>query len=152
MSDTILLVEDSPDDVVFVRRAFAKAGLPTALRVVGDGQEALDYLAGANQFAARLNHPLPRLVLLDLKLPLVSGFEVLRWIRARPEFVSIAVVVLTSSDHPSDIRESYASGANSYLSKPSNPEDLTELIRDVVNYWLRQNVAAPTASLRGVSA
>lgn len=151
MLDTILLVEDSPDDVVFVRRAFAKAGLPTALRVVSDGQQALDYLAGANQFSVRLEHPLPRLVLLDLKLPLVSGFDVLRWIRARPEMMSIAVVVMTSSDHPSDIRESYALGANSYLSKPSNPEDLTELIRDVTNYWLKQNVAAPTAPLRGVT-
>ncbi len=145
MSDTILLVEDSSDDVEFFRRAFKKAALPQALRVAEDGQQALDYLAGTKQFSVRVEHPLPRLVLLDLKLPLVSGLDVLRWIRARPELVGIAVVMLTSSDHPSDIRDSYALGANSYLSKPSNPEQLTELIRAVANYWLNQNVPAPTS-------
>ncbi len=152
MSDTILLVEDSADDVMFVSRAFAKAGLSTALRVVPDGRQAIDYLGGTNLFSARLDHPLPRLVLLDLKLPHVSGFEVLRWIRARPEFVGLIVVMLTSSDHPSDIRESYALGANSFLSKPSNPQDLTELIRDAANYWLRKNVSATAPVARGVAA
>lgn len=152
MSDTILLVEDSPDDVMFVSRAFARAGLPTALRVVSDGRQAIDYLAGRKQFSARLEHPLPRLILLDLKLPHVSGFEVLRWIRARPEFIGVVVVMLTSSDHPSDIRDSYALGANSFLSKPSNPEDLTELIRDAANYWLRKNVSATIPVARGAAA
>lgn len=152
MPDTILLVEDSADDVVFVSRAFAKSGLTTALQIVSDGRQAIDYLAGTAQFSARLEHPLPRLVLLDLKLPQVSGFEVLRWIRAQPELIGIIVVMLTSSDHPSDIRESYALGANSFLSKPSNPEDLTELIRDAANYWLRKNVAATAPLARGTPA
>ena len=147
MSDTILLVEDSPDDVVFITRAFAKTGLLTALRVVSDGQEAMDYIGGTGRFSVRLDHPLPRLLLLDLKLPHASGFEVLRWIRARREFIGIVVVMLTASDHPADIRESYSLGANSYLSKPSNPEHLTELVRDVANYWLRTNVPAPKALL-----
>lgn len=145
MSGTLLLVEDSPDDVVFVRRALAKAGVRTELRAVDDGQEAIDYLTGTNEYAVRREHPLPQLILLDLKLPLVSGFEVLRWIRAQPELVGVVVVVLTSSDHPSDIRESYALGANLYLSKPANPSDLTALMRDVANRWFPQDVAARTA-------
>lgn len=151
MSDTILLVEDSADDVMFVSRAFAKSGMTTALQVVPDGRQAIDYLAGTHRFSTRLEYPLPRLVLLDLKLPHVSGFEVLRWIRARPELIGIIVVMLTSSDHPSDIRDSYALGANSFLSKPSNPEDLTELIRDAANYWLRKNVAATATLVRGTA-
>ena len=140
MSDTILLVEDSPDDVLFLTRAFRKAGVEHALHVAEDGQQALDYLAGNGEYGDRARHPLPLLVLLDLKSPYVPGLEVLRWIRSQAALKNVTVVVLTSSDHPADIKESYALGANSFLSKPSNPNELTELIRSMTDYWLHKNV------------
>jgi len=140
MADAILLVEDSPDDVLFLTRALSKAGVGNALHVVEDGQQALDYLAGKDRYADRAAHPLPVLVLLDLKLPYVPGLEVLRWIRTQETLRSVIVVVLTSSDHPADIKRAYALGANSFLSKPSNPDELPELIKSTVDYWLRRNV------------
>jgi CheY-like chemotaxis protein len=140
MPDTILLVEDSPHDVLFMTRALQKAGLENSLRVVEDGQQAIDYLSGKDKYADRGANPLPLLVLLDLKLPYVPGLEVLRWIRSQPALSKTIVVVLTSSDHPADIKASYALGANSFLSKPSNPDDLPELIKSVIDYWLKRNV------------
>jgi CheY-like chemotaxis protein len=133
MTDTILLVKDNPDDVLFVSRALDKAGAGSALHIV-------DYLAGHHQYADRSVHPLPLLVLLDLKLPYVPGLEVLRWLREQPALRKVIVVVLTSSDHPADIKQAYALGANSFLSKPSNPDELPELIRSMVDYWLHRNV------------
>lgn len=121
-------------------RAFAKAGVPNSLHVVNDGREAIQYLSGEGPYGDRALHPLPQLVLLDLKLRQVSGFDVLRWIRRHAAFTGLMVVVLTSSDHASDIRDSYALGANSFLSKPADPENLTELVQDVVKYWLKKNV------------
>jgi CheY-like chemotaxis protein len=140
MNSSLLLVEDGDDDVLFMARAFKKAGLPNVYQVVEDGRKAIDYLSGQGPYADRLAHPMPRLVLLDLKLPLISGFDVLRWVRAQPSLIGLVVVMLTSSDHSSDIRDAYALGANSYLSKPASPEDLTDLVRDVVNYWLKRNL------------
>lgn len=147
MSDTVLLVEDSADDALFMSRAFTKAGVANSLRLVDDGRKAVDYLSGQGRYADRSAHPFPRLVLLDLKLSHLSGFDVLRWIRSQPALASLIVVVLTSSDHSSDIRESYALGANSFLSKPANPEDLAELIRDVANYWLKRNITVVPANV-----
>jgi CheY-like chemotaxis protein len=144
MPDTILLAEDSPEDVLFMRRALERIGSEISLEVVEDGQQAIDYLTGVGAFSDRVSHPLPDLVLLDLKLPLISGHEVLQWIRSEPNLKSTIVVVLTSSDHPSDIKLAYALGANSFLSKPSNPAHLTELLRSVTDYWLRRNVADHT--------
>lgn len=142
MTDTILLVDDSPDDVLFLTRAFRRAGVDNPLHVAEDGQQALDYLAGKNQYADRSAHPLPLLVLLDLQLPHVPGLEVLRWMRSQPELRGVIVVVLTSSDHPADVKQAYALGANSFLSKPSNPNDLPELIRSIADYCLRKNATA----------
>lgn len=140
MSDAILLVEDNADDVLFLTRALHKAGVAHPLVVVSDGQAALDYFEGKDPYSDRSRHPLPSLVLLDLKLPLVPGLDVLRWLRSQPQFKSLIVVVLTSSDHPSDIKQAYQSGANSFLSKPSNPDALPDLIKSVVEYWLRKNI------------
>jgi CheY-like chemotaxis protein len=143
MADTILLVEDNPDDVFFLTRALGKLGMQGVLQVVTDGQQAVDYLGGRDQYANRNAHPLPILVLLDLKLPYIPGLEVLRWLRARPELRNLIVVVLTSSDHQADVQQAYALGANSFLSKPSNPDELPGLIQSVVDYWLKRNVPPP---------
>jgi CheY-like chemotaxis protein len=138
LNDTVLLVEDSEDDVMFMQRAFAKAQVPYALKTVADGREAIAYLAGNEIYSCRGAFPIPRLVLLDLNLPHVSGFDVLRWIRQQTAYLDLIVVVLSSSELPSDIRQAYALGANSFLSKPADPNKLTDLVRDLAQRWLRE--------------
>lgn len=135
----ILLVEDSGDDVALIRRAFRHAGSTTPMQVVNDGDSAVAYLEGAGGFADRDAHPLPRLVLLDLKLPRRSGLEVLEWARAQPALQALVVVVLTSSRENADLRRAYALGANSYLVKPVNFDDLLQLVGTLNLYWMRLN-------------
>jgi CheY-like chemotaxis protein len=136
---TILLVEDTEDDVFFLKRALRDSGIKNPLQVVVDGQQALDYLQGNKQFADREQYPLPFLILLDLKLPHVMGLEVLRWIRQSKGFETVLVVVLTSSQEDSDITATYQLGGNSYLIKPPNREKLLELVKSLGEYWLRHN-------------
>lgn len=140
MSDTaILLVEDDANDVFLLRRAFNKAGIESGLHTVGDGEEAVAYLAGQGKFADRDQHPLPQLVLLDLKLPRRSGLEVLEWVRGRPELRRIPVIVLTSSRESRDVNRAYDLGANSYLVKPVSFEDLLSLTQALDRYWVAWN-------------
>jgi CheY-like chemotaxis protein len=139
----ILLVEDNPDDVLLVRRAVKKAALAVWMPVVSDGDEAVAYLDGAGHFADRQRHPLPSLILLDLKLPKRPGLEVLRWIRERPGLASTPVVVLTSSTEDEDIQKAYARGANSYLQKPVAFNALVQLLGVLDIYWFRTNLTAP---------
>ncbi|HVS54348.1 MAG TPA: response regulator [Opitutaceae bacterium] len=123
----ILLVEDNDDDEFLMKRALAAAGVTNPLRIVRDGEEAVQYLGGEAAFRDRGAFPLPQLVFLDLKLPLRSGLEVLEWIRGRSAFDSLIVVVLTSSAEPADMRRAYQLGANSYLVKPLTTEQLKNL-------------------------
>src|SRR5579885_222706 len=102
-SRTVLLVEDNPDDVLLIQRAFRKAGLPYPLHQVGDGEEAISYLDGKGIYANRQQHPLPGLLLLDLKLPRKSGMEVLAWLKRQPGLSQLPVVVFTSSREDTDI-------------------------------------------------
>lgn len=145
LTQSILVVEDDENDQMFMKLAFEKAGIVSALQLAEDGEMAIDYLAGRGAFADRRLHPLPALVLLDLKLPRVMGMDVLQWIRAQPELDLMIVVVVTSSQHESDIRQAYALRANSYLVKPTNPLRLGEIIALVKSYWMQAN--EPTASL-----
>lgn len=143
----ILLVEDNPDDVLLTQRAVRKAGLNISLSVVGDGDEAVAYLEGAGRFADRHAHPYPTLVLLDLKLPKRSGWEVLRWIREQPGLITTPVVVLTSSTEDEDIKKAYECGANSYLQKPVVFTGLVQLLGVLDLYWLHTNlVTSPTGA------
>ena len=149
-TQTILLVEDEENDVLFMEMALEKAGLMSALQVAEDGEEAINYLSGKGEFADRTRHPLPALVLLDLKLPRVMGMDVLKWIREQEALDTMVVIMLTSSQQRSDIERACALGANSYLVKPSNPLALTEIVDLVKRYWLKLNhptatIAAPTA-------
>lgn len=123
----ILLVEDNEDDVFVMRRAIKGAGLTNPIRVVTHGQEAIDYLSGEGAFANRSTHPLPAVVFLDLKLPGVSGHEVLAWMRREAQFRSTPVVVLTASERPADLKKSYELGANSFLVKPPTSMQLMEI-------------------------
>jgi CheY-like chemotaxis protein len=136
---TLLLVEDNEDDVFLMKRALKDALVKNPLRVVEDGQEAVDYLAGAGKFADRDNYPLPVVVFLDLKLPYLSGHEVLAWIRQQKELESLVVIILTSSNEASDLSRCYSLGANSYLVKPPTPAQLEELAKAFKWYWLEHN-------------
>ena len=135
----LLLVEDNEDDVFLMKRALKSARVVNPLLVVEDGQEALDYLGGAGKFADRDRYPLPAVVFLDLKLPFISGHDVLAWIRRQKEFESMVVIVLTSSNEASDLSRCYALGANSYLVKPPTPEQLDDLAKAFKWYWLEYN-------------
>ena len=136
---SILLVEDNEDDVFLMKRALKGANVVNPLHVVEDGQEAVDYLGGAGKFADRESHPLPAVVFLDLKLPFISGHDVLAWIRRQKDFDSLVVIVLTSSNEASDLTRCYALGANSYLVKPPTTEQLEDLAKAFKWYWLEYN-------------
>src|SRR5438552_4915657 len=136
---SILLAEDDPNDVLLLERAFQKAGLHNSLKIVHDGQQAIDYLSGRGIYADREQFPLPFLLLLDLKMPGTDGFEVLQWIRAQPELARLLIVVLTSSNLQSDVDRAYELGANSYLVKPVGFEEMVNLIKRFEIYWTEIN-------------
>ena len=135
----ILLVEDNDDDVFLMKRALKSAHIANPMQVVEDGQQAIDYLSGIGKFADRSLYPMPALVFLDLKLPLKSGLEVLKWIREQSELENIVVLVLTSSSEPSDLKRAYSLGANSYLVKPPTADQLLDLAKAFKWYWLEFN-------------
>ena len=121
---TILLVEDNEHDVFLLRRALVKARVDCWLQVVVDGQDALDYLAGASAYADRARFPMPILVFLDLTLPRVHGLDVLAWARLQPELVGLSFVILSSSEAAHDRRRAAALGARAYLVKPASAETI----------------------------
>ena len=122
----VLVVEDSEDDVFILRRAFKKAQLNNPIHIVTDGAQAIEYLAGQGKFGNRSEYPFPVLVLLDLKLPLKSGLEVLEWIQGQLFRSELNVIVLTSSAEERDITKAYHLGARSYLTKPPTAQVLRE--------------------------
>jgi DNA-binding response OmpR family regulator len=136
---TILLVEDERNDVFFLEYAFQAAGITNPMQVVEDGQQAIDYLAGIGKFANRTLHPMPCLVLLDLKLPIKMGLDVLRWIRQQPALQTLLVIVLSSSRSAYDVDEAYRLGARSYLVKPLSMNERFEIARAIKYYWLGLN-------------
>ena len=135
----ILLVEDNEDDVFLMKRALKNAGIKNPLRVAEDGQQAMDYLSGIGAYADRTQYPIPALVFLDLKLPMRKGLDVLAWIRKQPHLEGVVVVVLTSSNEPSDLKQSYRLGANSYVVKPPTASQLLDLAKAFKWYWLEFN-------------
>ena len=137
----ILVVEDREDDVILLRRAFRVAGILNPVMVVRTGEEAASYLAGEGNYRRRSEFPLPQLILLDLKLPEMDGFEVLEWVRSQKEFSGIVVIVLTSSDSMKDIKQAYDLGANSFIVKDTEFENTVMLARLLKDYWLQMNRA-----------
>ncbi len=142
---TILHVEDDANDALLFRHAWQEAGSAFDLQAVEDGDEAIAYLKGADKFADRTRYPMPQLVLLDLKMPRVNGFDVLAWARKEPPFSKLPIVVLTSSNHELDIKRAYDLGANSYLVKPVGFEPLVDMVKTIHGYWLHFN-EKPAAS------
>ncbi len=135
-ANSILIVEDDANDILLLRRAFSKAGLVNPVHVASDGDMAVDYLQGNGVYRDRAKHPLPVLILLDLKLPRRSGHEVLNWLRAQSGLRRIPVVILTSSKESKDLDRAYDEGANSYLIKPADPADLLEMVKQLNLYWM----------------
>lgn len=138
MVRTILEVDDDPNDVFLLQHALRKAGVANPIQVASDGQQAINYLQGAGKFADRAKFPFPCLVLMDLKLPLVMGLEVLRWIRQQP-WMPLPVIMLTASGSEADIAEAYHLGANAFLTKPSEACKLEEMVRAIKDFWLTHN-------------
>ena len=135
----VLLADDDPNDVFLLQRAFQKTNIANPLQVVRDGEEAMAYLSGQAQYADRQRHPLPVLLLLDLKMPRKSGFEVLRWLRQQAGLKRLPVVVLTSSNQSPDINKAFDLGANSYIVKPGGFDSLVEMVKNLNLYWLILN-------------
>ena len=135
----ILLVEDNPNDVELAMHALKKHNLANRIQVVRDGAEALDFLFARGAFSHRDINQIPRVVLLDLKLPKVDGLEVLRQVKSDPRTRKVPVVVLTSSREERDVVESYSLGVNSYILKPVDFQQFTEAVRTIGLYWLLLN-------------
>jgi two-component system response regulator len=135
----ILLVEDNPQDAELTVRALKKQNLANRLTVVEDGAEALDLLLWRGKYAGRKDSDPPKVVLLDLKLPKVSGLEVLRVLRANEQTKTIPVVIVTSSREDPDIREAYELGVNSYVVKPVDFDQFFEAVSSLGLYWLLVN-------------
>jgi two-component system, response regulator len=143
----ILLVEDNPSDIGLTQRAFKKSHIANELVVVEDGQEALDYLFGIGAYEGRDAQLLPALVLLDIKLPKVDGFEVLQRIRSDPRTRRLPIVMLTSSSEEQDIGASYDLGVNSYIRKPVDFTQFAQAIQQLDLYWLVLNEMPPKVRL-----
>jgi two-component system response regulator len=142
----ILLVEDDPADAELTLMAIGKEKLSASVYVVRDGAEALDFVFCRGSYSERKFERPPKLILLDLKLPKISGHQVLRAIKSDPRTRSIPVVVLTSSDQDRDLVECYRSGTNSYIQKPVDLQKFQETVRNFGTYWLRVNQPPPVAA------
>jgi CheY-like chemotaxis protein len=136
----ILLADDSPDDVFLIRSAFKKSGFQDPIYVVSDGEQVLQYLKGEGSYANRQKYPVPHLLLLDLNMPRLNGFEVLSWIRKRPEWMCLPVIVLTTSFYGPEIKMAYDLGANSFITKPPEFSHLVASLKEVGEHWLRRAI------------
>jgi two-component system response regulator len=139
----ILLVEDNADDVELCLHALRKEKLSNKIHVARDGQEALDFLFAQGEFSSRQSDALPRLVLLDLKLPKVDGIQVLREVKGNSSTKTLPVVILTSSREERDLVESYELGVNSYLQKPVDFDEFRSMVKQIGFYWMVVNQVAP---------
>lgn len=140
---TILLVEDEVTDATLVARGLEQCGVENPVVTLRNADEALAYLEGINEYADRIAHPLPILILLDLKLPGMQGLQLLKWIRTRRELRLIPVVVLTGSEDDADVKNAYDAGANSYLRKGATTAEFYRLANVIQQYWLKHNVPPP---------
>lgn len=132
---TILLVEDNPDDALFARRAFSRVCPEAHLTLARDGEAAVNYLSGRGEFEDRTLHPLPALILMDLKLPRKSGLEVLEWMRHTPALDDIPVIIFSSSNHPRDVERANELGVMAYHVKPISHQDYLETAKSICRIW-----------------
>jgi CheY-like chemotaxis protein len=135
-TELILLVEDDPNDILLFEKALSTKNFPIELVVVQDGEKAIAYFGDCGEDEA---HNIPDMVLLDLKLPRKSGFEVLEWIKNHPKYSNIPVIIFSSSNQTKDLQTAYSLGANSYLVKPTGFAELNKLIEALGGYWFIHN-------------
>jgi len=133
---TILIVDDDENDIFFAKRAFTEINVHCTFQVLKNGQEAVDYLSGQGPYADRQKFPLPMMILMDLKMPVMDGFQVLEWLRSRPGIKVIPTLVFSSSDIPSDITRAYELGANSFMTKSVTYDGLLLKLQTLSQYWL----------------
>lgn len=134
----ILLVEDNSDDVMLVQVALKRAKMSEALMIVADGEQAITYLQGDGLYADRQKYPLPSLIMLDLLLPKMDGFQFLQWLRNHPDFRRLPVTIFTGSQHPSHLTRAYEMGANSFVLKPFKFSDFSDTVNRIADFWLGQ--------------
>lgn len=132
---TILLVEDEENDATLVKMAFKKSNILNPVQWAQDGLEAIAYLNGDGVYADRVRYPFPEVLILDLKMPRMSGFELLSWIREHPDYRVIPSIIMTSSRQDPDIQKAYNLGANTYMIKPSSFEELAKMVKLAHEYW-----------------
>lgn len=132
---TILIAEDSEDDAFFLERAFRKIGLKNPVQILTDGAAVMDYLKAEGKFKDRSEYPFPSVLFLDIKMPRVSGFEVLHWLKENEQCKIIPTMVFSSSEQPEDIERAYQLGVNAYIVKPNKAEDLEVILRSTYEFW-----------------
>lgn len=140
MKNCILQVEDDENDVLLFEHACQQAEVAPPVQIVADGQEAIQYLSGEGKFADRERYPMPRLVLLDLKMPRKDGLEVLEWIRQHPTLKTVVVIMFTSSAQPRDVNAAYELGVNSFIVKPASVEERVLFARALYQWWCHFNL------------
>ena len=139
---TILLVDDSENDLFLMRTAFKKAELNSPLQEVNNGEEAIAYLKGEGRYSDRNQFPLPTVMILDLNMPMKNGFDVLDWVRTQPALKRMSIIILTASMRMEDVKRAFDLGANSFLVKPATVEELIVMIR-CLRDWLQYNHFPP---------
>ena len=133
---SVLLVEDDDNDVVLVKHTLKKAQIQNPLQVVNDGEEAVEYLKGDGKYEDRERWPLPELIVMDIKMPRLSGFDVLEWLKGNGgPLRRIPIVIVSSSDNPDDINRAYELGANAYMVKPMDSRGVEHLFQTITHYW-----------------
>ena len=145
----MLFVDDDPDWIDLFRMALERAGVPDAVTGLRNGEEAIRYLRGEGPYANRAAHPLPKLVLLDLRLPGMHGFEVLQWIRRQPKLARLPIVVITGMEAPDDVRRAHELGANAFLAKPFLLPKTVAMARQLRDAWLRLDCPVDTPEEAG---
>ena len=134
---TILIAEDDPNDVMLLELAIRKNGITNPVKVVRDGEEAIEYLEGKGQYKDRERFPFPSVIISDVKMPRRNGLEVVEWVRRHPTCSIIPIVMLSGSRIQNDVLSAYRLGANSYFTKPSTLDELSELLKLAFEYWTR---------------
>lgn len=149
-SACVLVAEDNSDDALLMQRAFKSQGLNNPLHIVTDGAEVLKYLLGQEPFTDRAAHPYPNVMVLDLKMPRMNGFEVLEWLQAHQDLSVIPTLVWSSSADVRDVKRAYCLGANGYLVKPTDFQKFKQIVGDVMRYW--DHCLTPTPHARPTCA